>query len=166
MALSSKIALAIAATLSSPLDVSGRESKTNLTPSWVLGNGTGANQANAIFTDTRTLAASANEDLDLAGALTDAFGATLTFTNIKAIFVLPAAANTNNVNVTRPASNGAPLFLAAGDGLGVQPGGMFSLMAPGLAGVTVTAGTGDLLNIANSAGGSAVTYTIIIIGVV
>jgi hypothetical protein len=35
-------------------------------------------QANVMFSDTRTLAASATENLDLAGVLADALGATIT----------------------------------------------------------------------------------------
>lgn len=128
-----------------------------------LSSGTAANQADLIWHDRRTLSASANEDLDLAAALSDAFGTTLTFVKLKYIRVIAAAANTNNVNVTRPASNGVPVFLAAGDGMPVLPGGTFEWVAPG-AGVTVTAGTGDLINIANSAGSTSVTYDIVIIG--
>ena len=121
------------------------------------------NKANLLFTDRRTLAASANEDLDLAGVLTDAFGATLTAAEIVAIFVSAAAANTNSVNVTRPASNGfiGP-FLAAGDGVAVKPGEWQAFISQ--SGWAVTAATGDLLNIANSAAGTAVTYDIVIVG--
>lgn len=129
-------------------------------------NGTGANQANMIWSDTRTLSASATEDLDLAGVLTNAFGTTLTFTKIKGIIVTALAANTNAVQVTRPASNGAPIFMAAGDGISITPGGFFAAAWPNLAGVAVTATTGDLITVTNSAGSTAVTYTIVVIGTV
>lgn len=128
-----------------------------------LTNGTAAGQADRVFADTRTLAASATENLDLAGVLTDAYGATLTFVTIKAVIVKAAAANTNNVNVTMPASNGVPLFLAAGDGIALKPGYSFSWFGSG-AGVTVTPATGDLLTVTNSAAGTGVTYDIVIIG--
>lgn len=127
-------------------------------------NGTGADQVNQVFTDTRTLSASATENLDLAGSLADAFGNTIALTKLKAILITAASGNTNDVQVTRPASNGVPLFLAAGDGLPVKPDGFFLWVAPDAAGVTVTASTGDLLTITNSAGGSSVTYTVVIIG--
>lgn len=129
-----------------------------------LTSGTGSNQADLIFHDQRTLAASGTEDLDLAGSLTDAYGTTLTFARIKAIMVTAASGNTNNVQVTRPASNGVPLFLAAGDGIPVLPGGVFLWVAPNAAGVAVTAGTGDLLTFTNSAGTTSVTYDVVIIG--
>jgi hypothetical protein len=128
-----------------------------------LTNGTGAAQADRVFTDTRTLAASATEDLDLAGVLTDAFGAVITFAKIKAVVIKAANGNTNDVNVARAAANGVPLFVAAGDGLGIKPGGSFAWFCSGT-GVTVTAATGDLLTITNSAGGTGVTYDVVIIG--
>lgn len=128
-----------------------------------LATGTAAAQADLIWHDRVTLGASGTADLDLAASLVDAFGTTLTFVKLKAIIVVAAAANTNNVNVTRPASNGVPLFLAAGDGVPVLPGGEFKWVAPG-AGVTVTAASGDLLTFTNSAGTTGVTYDVFLIG--
>lgn len=128
-----------------------------------LTSGTGSNQADLIFSDTRTVAASGTDALDLAGSLTGSFGSTLTFAKIKLVVVRAASGNTNNVRVNRPSSNGVPLFLAASDGIDVLPGGLFCWCAPG-AGVTVTAGTGDLLNIDNSSSGTSVTYDVVLIG--
>jgi len=128
-----------------------------------LANGTGANQADRVFKDTRTLALSATEDLDLAGVLLDGFGQLITFAKLKAVILLAAAGNTNDVQVTRPAANGVPLFLAAADGLAVKPGGAFVWVAPGT-GVTVTPATGDLLTITNGGAGTPVTYDVILIG--
>lgn len=129
-------------------------------------NGAGADQANQIFTDSRTLGPSATEDLDLSGVLVDAFGATILFTRIKAILIQAVKANTNNVEVTREATNGVPLFIAAGDGIALTPGASFGAAFPDVNGVPVTAGTGDLLTITNSAGSTSVTYTIVIIGTI
>lgn len=129
-----------------------------------LGNGTGANTADRMFHDQRTLNASASEDLDLAGSLTNDFGSTLTFVELRAVLITAAAGNTNNVLVSRPASNGVPLFSAAGDEILIPPGGAF-LWACGADGkVTVTASTGDLLHVANSGAGTSVTYDVVIIG--
>ena len=156
----------VAATLMDSLDIGNADYQANWGANYTLTDGTGANQAKQIFTDTRTLTASATENLDLAAALVNAFGVTLTFTKVKAIFIKADAANTNSVQVTRPATNGVPLFMAAGDGIALTPGAMFSAVFPDANGVAVTAGTGDLLTITNSAGGTAVTYTVIIIGTV
>lgn len=129
-----------------------------------LANGTGANSADLAFHDQRTLAASGTEDLDLAGSLAGPFGASQVFAEVRAILVSAASANTNNVNVTRPASNGVPLFLAAGDGVPVPPGGVFAWSCPADGKVPVTAATGDLITITNSAGSTSVTYDVVIIG--
>lgn len=128
-----------------------------------LTDGTTAGKADRVFADTRTLGASGTENLDLAGTLTDSYGAALTFATIKAVIIRAAAANTNDVQVTRPASNGVVLFMAAGDGIAIKPGYAFAFFGTG-AGVAVTAGTGDILTITNSAGGTGVTYDILIIG--
>lgn len=160
----SKIVLNILGRLMSGQDLSTALDKLSKRASVSLTSGTGDGQANMIWHDRRTLAASATEDLDLAASLISAFGATLTFTKIKGIFVIASSANTNAVRVQRAAANGVPLFLAAEDGLDVLPGGFFAHVGPG-AGVTVTAATGDLLTITNSSSGTPVTYDIVIIGV-
>lgn len=131
--------------------------------SWT--DGAGAGKIQVIFSDTRSLAGSATEDLDLAGALINAIGKTITFTKIKGIFIHAAAANNaaNNVNVTRPASNGALGFLAAGDGVALKPDGLFAYTDPST-GFVVTAGTGDLLTITNSAPTNAVSFDVILVG--
>lgn len=130
-----------------------------------LGNGTGASLADLLFHDQRTIAASSNEDLDLAGVLANPLtGATMTFVELRALLITASSSNTNNVRVIRPASNGVPLFLAASDGIDVPPGGAFLWTCPADGKVTVTAGTGDLLNVANSSSGSSVTYDVVILG--
>lgn len=163
MTLAATIKASISAQHTNVLDLGTATFPLSVLQAIALTDGTGANQADRIFSDTRTLAASANEDLDLSGSLTNAYG-TVTFARIKAIFVIADAGNTNNVNVTRPASNGVPLFLAAGDGIALAPGDLLLWASQTAAGKAVTASTGDLINIANSAGSTSVTYTVIIIG--
>lgn len=158
-----KVSVGLETTQTNPLDLVTGRAPLDVLQEISLGDGTAANQANRLFSDRRTLAASATENLDLAGVLTDAFGASLTFVKVKAILITASAANTNNVNVSREATNGVPVFLAAGDGVPVLPGGVFLWVAPG-AGVTVTPGTGDLLTVANSAAGTSVTYDVVILG--
>lgn len=165
--LSGKVSLNTAINLSNSLDVGSVTYPINFTSSTTFSNGTGDDQANRAFVDTRTLAASSSEELDLAGGLTDAFGNTLTFTKVKALIITAADANTNQVHVGGAASNGITSFcVAANDIMRVMPGGTLAMIAPQNAGYFVVAGTGDLLKIANSAGGTSVTYTIIIIGTV
>ena len=135
-------------------------SKTEIT----LTPGTSANAADLIFMDTRTIAASSSENLDMAGSLVDPLGATLTFATIKAIYVKAASGNTNNVVVGGAGSNTLlGIFSDATDKIVVKPGGVFLWVAPAT-GAAVTASTGDILLVANSSSGSSVTYDIVIIG--
>lgn len=124
-------------------------------------NGTGADQANAIYTDSRDI--SGNDDLDLAGGLSDSYGNALTFTSIKAIIV--KAADDNTANITMGAEGTNPfgtMFADDSDSLVLPPGAMFCLTNPAADGFTVTASTGDILRFAPASGTQ--TYELIIIG--
>jgi hypothetical protein len=130
-------------------------------------DGTAAGSADRIWTDTRTLSASASETLDLSGALTNVYGDAVVFADLRGIVITAASGNTNNVNVTRPSTSpitGLPLFLADGDGIAVRPGGAFMWMCPDATGIAVTATTADKIEITNSAGSTSVDYSITLIG--
>lgn len=131
-----------------------------------LESGTGAGKADIRFTDTRTLVASATEDLDLAGVLTDSFGATLTFARIKGLVIAASAANTNNVIVGGAAANAWASLLGAAGTLTLRPGASVALLtgAADATGYAVTPGTADLLKIANSGAGTSVSYDLVVIG--
>lgn len=130
-----------------------------------LSSGTGAGQADKLWHDQRTLTASSSEDLDLAGTLTDPFGATITFARIKGIIIAAAAANTNNVIVGNATSNGFVSWVGgAAHTVTVRPGGFLALFAPDATAYTVTAATADLLHVANSAAGTSVTYDVVLVG--
>lgn len=127
--------------------------------------GTGANQADRVFTDQRTIAASGTDDLDLAGSLTDALGATITFVRIKGLIVYAATGNTNNVIVGGAASNQFINWVGGtSHTVTVRPGGLLVLLAGDATSYAVTAGTGDLLRIANSGAGTSVVYDVVLIG--
>ena len=160
-----RVAIDVACTESIALDLVEASVPLAVTHALTLTDGTGAGQADLIFHDRRTLAASANEDIDLNGVLTK-LGQTVNFARIRAVVVLASSENTNDVQVTRPSANGVPLFMAAGDGIALRPGEAFAWLggAADATGKVVTAGTADLLNVANSGAGSSVTYDVIIIG--
>jgi hypothetical protein len=127
--------------------------------------GTTTGKADKLFSDQRTLAASATENLDLAAVLVDPLGGTLTFGHVKAIYIHAAAANTNDVCVGGAGTNTfVGPFADATDVVCVKPGGVL-LLAVGLGvGWTVTPATGDILKVANSAGTTGVTYDVVIVG--
>lgn len=126
--------------------------------------GTGDGQADVLFADQRTISASGSEELDLAGSLADPLGGTAAFAEVCSIEVRAAAGNTNNVVVGGASSNAfTGPFGDASDTIAIAPGGVLILTHPG-AGWTVTAGTGDLLQVANSSSGTSVTYDIVVVG--
>lgn len=164
MPVTANIALQFDATLTGSSDLGNPKQRVDIAETLQFLPGTDTiGKADILFADTRTLAASANETLDLAGVLLNAFGQTLTAAEIVAIFVRAAAGNTNNVLVGPAASNG---FLgpwgAATDRTKVTPGDWHLLTCQG--GWPVTATTADLIFAGNSGSGTAVTYDIVILG--
>jgi len=126
--------------------------------------GTGDNQQDLIWSDTRTAAASA-DTIDLAGSLAGAHGGTVTFVEVRGIYIknkATAAASTLLVGAgSNPAFSG--LFGATGDIIKVPASGCFLWHAPlDGGGLAVTAGTGDILTI--DPGAATVTYDVIIWG--
>lgn len=160
------LAVSAFAEQSTTIDLGTSRAAQALSRSVSLGSGTGAGKADRVFSDRRTLAASATEDLDLAGSLVDAFGATITFARIKGLVVAAAAGNSNNVVIGAASSTPWATLLGATHTLTLRPGA-FVAVGTGVAdatGYAVTASTGDLLKVANSGGSTSVTYDIHIIG--
>jgi hypothetical protein len=166
MTASAKINLSTEASVSGSPDLGSAVHKFSETFSNLFDNGTGADQINQVFSDTRTLALSTSESLDLAGGLTNGLGAAVTFTKVKAIIVIAAAGNGDNIEVGGAASNALVNWVGdATDVVNVPPGGMFMITAPDATGFAVTASTGDLLKIANADSAASATYTVILLGV-
>ena len=146
-------------------DLSTAKDNLNFKKIFQIANGIGANKAESIFHDQRTLGVSANEDIDLNGVLTDAFGAVIPFTKIKTLIVFGSELNTNNVIVGGAATNQFINWVGAvTDTIIIKPGGILMLHDPSAGGYAVTPATGDLLRMENSAGGTSVTYDLIVIG--
>lgn len=165
MGVTSSLSMAASVLQTKAQDLTATEDSLAFRRAVNLTSGTAAGQADRVFHDRRTLAASATEDLDLAGVLLDAFGAAITFVRIKGLFISAAAANSNNVVVGAATSAWATLLSATGT-LTLRPGASIGAMA-GPADATayaVTGGTGDLLKVANSGAGSTVTYDVVIVG--
>jgi hypothetical protein len=133
--------------------------------SFNFADGTGLNQASKVWTRlAQSLGASASDSFDLSGALTDSLGNAAVFTKVKCIYVAASAANTNNVVIGND-TNHVPIFGAVTHSFAILPGNIFVITNNSVAGWTVTAGTGDILKITNSAAGTAVVYDIAVLGV-
>lgn len=127
----------------------------------LLGNGVGYGKADIAFSDTRTLGASTSENLDVSGVLTDAFGQTITAAKVKAIEIENPEASLSNLTVGAAASNTfTGPFADPTDAIVLKPGDKW--VGVSRTGWTVTPATGDILKVANGAGGP-VNYNIKII---
>jgi hypothetical protein len=103
------------------------------------------------------------EDLDLFGVLSSAFGATVSAVKVVAVAIASKrnASNTTNLTIGGDANAALIGFTTAAHTITIQPEGRYLLCAP-KTGYTITASTGDILQIANAAGASH-TYQIAII---
>lgn len=122
--------------------------------------GTGSQQGDQWFTDSRTLAAT-SETLDLTSSLTNAFGVTCDFASIKEIWV----ANTSTTSTENLTLSGNAMLGLMGNATHeqvVRPKGIWVVSSP-VDGFTITNTTGDQLTI--NAGSDTITYRIWILGV-
>lgn len=164
LSVAGKIALEVSLRMSNPQNLSSGVKSFSKNYVQNYASGSNADQANTEWDDTRTLAASASESIDLSGVLIDVFGNKIADAKIREIIIVAADGNTNNIEVGGAASNAFLLFKDATDIAVIEPGGKLYMSFPNT-GRAVTAATGDLLKIANASSGTSVTYDIIIVGV-
>jgi hypothetical protein len=119
--------------------------------------------ADALYDDKANLGAAASSEIDLAGALVDPAGDVVTFAKVYAIGVFAEKANAHALQVGGAAANAffGP-FKDVTDALSIPAGGCALVANP--AGWPVTAGTGDLLKLANAGGVSAIGYRLVVLG--
>jgi hypothetical protein len=163
--LTAKITSEVIAQQKSQLDLTAPEADISRSYVQQYSDGTGANQAQKMFSDARTVAGSSSDNLDLAGSLPDALGATLTFAAIKEIIVKNKSA-ANQLRIGKKISNGfaGPFDQTAGAlGVVVEPNGILRLNNPSANGWPVTAATADLLSVENL-GATSSDYEVILIG--
>ena len=138
----------------------------NISFSSAYTNGSGSNQANAFFSDTRTLAAT-NESFDLnAGTMTDGYGAALVFTAIKFLYVKNKSTTAGQaLTLTGDFLSGvatSPLFGSTAPTINIGPSGFVVLESP-IDGFLVTSTTSDGLTVTNTA---SFDYDIVLLGIV
>src|SRR5947207_14720706 len=97
------ISLNIQATINNPKAQQSVQAVLALAKAAQLASGTGANQADRLFADTRTIAASGTDPLDLNGVLVDAVGTTMSRLRGKFLYVAEAEATANTAVVERAA---------------------------------------------------------------
>lgn len=167
MSLTSAFTQRVLANYQQSVDLATGTIPLDLTRTVTLASGTAAGQADQVFIDTRSIAPSANEDLDLNGStLRDGFGNTLAFLRVKALYIAASAANANNVIVGAAAATQWATLLNATGTITLRPGASFMAVAGAADAITyaVVAGASDFLRVANSGAGTPVTYDIVIVG--
>ncbi len=173
MPLNSTVTLGILATLTaSPSELADASTALNKSYGASLSSGVAAGSADVLWHDQRTIAPSANDDLDLAGVLAGLLGGTATFVKVKGLVIAalgapgpPAVPNVNNVVVGAAAANAWTALLGATHTIQVRPGAAIALLPSATdTGYPVVPATGDILRIANGGAGTSVTYDIILIG--
>lgn len=131
----------------------GKQQVISYEKTYTFTDGTGTDQIGSWFYDaTRPLNAT-NEDIDVKGSasFTDFQGVAMALTGIRVILLENLDTDTGDYfELTQPAANGVPNILkAASDGIRIGPGGLLLWISP-VDAATVTAGTGDLLNVASA----------------
>lgn len=155
---------AINATFTDDQDLSDPTAAVALAGLESLANGTSNVQADLVWSDTRTIALSSSEVLDMGtgGGLTTPFGAAFSPAEVVALLALAAEGNTNNVIF---GNNGTEDFFgplgAATHTHAIKPGGWWFWFNP--AGYAVTNNSSDKIKVANSGAGTSVEYSIVIV---
>jgi hypothetical protein len=164
MALDTRVKFSLNASLTGSLDLVPLSAPLSFPFTKQLTSGTGANQADKMWSDQITIPASSNNDIDLAGSLTDPFGAALTFARVKMLVVKAATTNTNNVIVGGASSTFATWVTGTNPAVVVRPGGLLVLAASDATSYVVTATSADVLRLTNSGAGSSVVCDVAIVG--
>lgn len=134
--------------------------------------GVGANQADKLYYAERIIAPSANDDLDISGALTDNLGTVFTIARVKLLAVLAepsdplAVRNTNDVIVGAAAATQWASLLGTTGTIRVRPGTLSIPCVVGsldAVGYVAAGGATDVLRIANGGAGTQVSYQIFIV---
>lgn len=166
MAVNTKLSLALNGKVFDNVDKGTREANLAASVAISLANGVGAGQADRLWIDDFTIAASGTLDVDLAGALLDALGGPFLIARVKALVVTTADLNVNNVVVGAAATNPWVGLLGATHTVTLRPGAFLAAGAGQADAVAypVIANTGDILRLTNGAAGSAVQGSIAIVG--
>ena len=109
------------------------------------------------------LTGSGTNNHDVAGALSDAFGATITLVKIKALLIHNLSTTVGNTITVGDGTNPLLIFGTGSHTHTIGPNGVLFIWEPSLAGKAVTAGTGDILKVVNNTA-NAVTYDLVIVG--
>jgi hypothetical protein len=165
--LSVEIKASLAWLFQDAIDLTTISDASKLDYSKSLADGVAADQADKLWSDQRTVAAGANDDLDLTALVNTVFGSTLTINLARVKAVLIVNTSTTAGDELRLDSSVANAFTAPFNGSAtsqVEIGPDSALLLSNKKdGWVVTAGTGDVLRIKNP-GANPITYKIVVVG--
>jgi hypothetical protein len=163
-ALSGSIRARLFLNLTDALDNSIPKDELDKKFSWSITTGTGADQGDRLFHDTRTISANSSEELDIVGSLTDAFGDTFSPAGIKALCVIGSTGNSHNITM---GNSTAATFLAgfgsATHTWAIGPGDIFLATKRNATDWDCAAGSTDKLKFTNGSTGNTATYFIALV---
>ncbi|MBX3380895.1 MAG: hypothetical protein KF805_12455 [Phycisphaeraceae bacterium] len=124
-------------------------------------DGTGDGKASGVYVKSGSISASANDDIDLSGSVTNAFGTTVAMAKIKAIAIKNKATTTGYNLLIGGSASAAITTILGGTAptLKIGPKGWVVLNNP-FDGHVVTATTADILRL--TASGGDITYDLAI----
>lgn len=163
---SATVAASIAGIITGAPNIGSSQASLNQQLGVALTSGTAAGQADTCWFDQRTLAASASETLDLNGTLKDALNDTINLVRVKILAVAASANNTNNVVIGGGTTTFVGMLGATSNTMILRPGAamVWFVGANDATAYTLTGGSSDLVQVANSSSGSSVVYTICVVG--
>lgn len=162
--LSGRLSVSLAASLRNALDLSEPADIVSFMEAITISDGAGANAANQVWHDRRTLAASSTDTFDLAGSLTNQFGVTVAFARVKLLLIYNETGG-GQVQVRQAAANPmSTLFPGGGEGHVVNSPGLSVHWAGDATGWVVTAGSADAIRVVNLSGVLSAVYNICILG--
>ncbi len=163
MDLTAQILLQIAAVETSTADLSATVTTTNVSRSLSFATGTGPGQAQLVWSDSRTIAASGTDTLDLADLADDR--GTVVLSAVKAIYIRNTGAAALNLSGVGPPEDweAGPVKTPSGSLLEIPAGGMYLATNASAAGWAVGSSP-QLVTVINASTTAAASYDILLIG--
>jgi len=127
-------------------------------------DGVTINKSDIIWIDQNRVLNATTENIDLSGSLTDAYGDAAVFVKVNGIYIHNKQTTAGEeLIIGGAAANAFLLFEDATDKKAIGPDGTFYVREPSLAGIAVTAGTGDIFKL-DAGAVSNLTFDIVIWG--
>lgn len=163
MALDSELFITLDSTLFESSDIELPRSVIAFVKQYIWPNGSGADKANIMFTDIRTLSGSSVEIIDFLGGLTSSLNTVLNLVAVKTLIIRSFPGNTGTLTFGPHSVNGFTAIVNdVSDRIVVRPGGLAVLVAPNAVGYFVDATRRNLI-ITNTSTASS-TYDFIVVG--